>query len=390
MRILASGDHHFDERRRFTECVRVHRWMVELAREEKPDVFLSGGDIYERASTPIEREAVAEYLTSMAEVCPVLISKGNHDRERDVELMRRLRTKHPIVVESRAGVHRVAGAAIGAIAWPEPAHLTAKAESSDAAGAGIRGALANILRGLGTQLGEHDGPRILLGHLMVDGAATSTGQPLLGQPINVGLADLALAQAQLGIIGHIHRAQSFDVGGAPHWYTGSPFRTSFGELEPKLVLLAEFDQQHQLRQVEQIETPATPMVHVEDEWGLIVGLKQDGWLCPERDAGIGGVRDARGAEIRFRYRVSNEHREAAKAAAEKWRDAWLAEGAVNVQVEQEIVVETRARMPGVVAAVRPAEKLEAYWAAKGFVPGERREPLLEKFAELESSDSDAA
>jgi hypothetical protein len=46
-------------------------------------------------------------------------------------------------------------------------------------------------------------------------------------------------------------------------------------------------------------------------------------------------------------------------------------------------------MPEVVSAVRPAEKLEAYWAAKGFVPGERREPLLEKFAELESSE-DAA
>jgi predicted phosphodiesterase len=387
MLILASGDHHFDERRRFSECVRVHRWMVELARDEKPDVFVSGGDIYERGSTPIEREAVAEWLTAMAEVCPVVISKGNHDREHDVELMRRLRTRHPIVVESRAGVHVVAGAAIAAIAWPEPAHLTATAESAEAAGGGIRCALTNILRGLGAQLDGHQGPRILLGHLMVDGSVTSTGQPLLGQPINVSLADLALAHAQLGIIGHIHKAQAFDVAGAPHWYPGSPFRTSFGEMEEKMVLLAEFNgasHGYSLDHVQQIATPATPMVHVEDEWGSFNG--EMCWLVGDA---LGEIRDARGCEIRFRYRVANEHREAAKAAAEQWREAWLSEGALSVQVEQEIVVETRARMPEVVSAVRPAEKLEAYWAAKGFVPGERREPLLEKFAELESSE-DAA
>ncbi len=382
MLVLASGDHHFDERRRFDECVRVHHWMTQFAREQKINLFLSGGDIYERGSTPLEREAVAEMLTAMAEIGPVVISKGNHDRERDVELMRRLRTTHPITVESRVGVHYVAGAAIGAIAWPEPAHLTARAESSEQAAAGIRGALQNILRGLGAQLAEHDGPRILLGHLMVDGSVTSTGQPLLGQPINVSLSDLALAQAQLGIIGHIHFAQRFDVGGAPHWYPGSPFRTSFGEKETKVVLLAEFDGAR-LVGVHEIATPATPMLHVEDEWGLLNG--EMCWLVGD----LGEVADARGAEIRFRYRVANEHREAAKAEAEKWRDAWLAEGAVHVQVEQEIVVETRARMPEVVAAVRPAEKLEAYWAAKGFVPGERREPLLEKFAELETSN-DAA
>jgi DNA repair exonuclease SbcCD nuclease subunit len=381
MLILASGDHHFDERRRFDECVRIHRWMVQLARSEQPDVFLSGGDIYERGSTPLEREAVAECLTSMAEVCPVVISKGNHDRARDVELMRRLRTRHPIIVEERAGVHVVAGAAIGAIAWPEPAFLSARAESSEAAATDLRAALANILRGLGSMMDEHDGPRILLGHLMVDGSVTSTGQPLLGQPINVGLNELALARAQLGVIGHIHNAQMFDVLGAPHWYPGSPFRTSFGEMEKKLVLLAEFNGKAQgwsLDHVQQIETPATPMLHVEDEWGLFNG--EMGWIVGD----IGEVPDARGAEIRLRYRVANEHREAAKADAEKWRDAWLREGAASVKVEQEIVVETRARMPEVVAALRPSEKLQAYWAAKGFEPGERREPLLSKFAELEA------
>lgn len=371
MLILASGDHHFHERSRFDECVRVHRWMVQLAREQKPAVFVSGGDVYERASTPLEREAVAEWLTSMAEVCPVMITKGNHDRELDVEIMRRLRTKHPIIVESRAGVHVVAGVAIAAIAWPEPAHLAAAAESSEQASAGIRAALTNLLRGLGVQLAEHEGPRLLLGHLMVDGSITSPGQPLLGMPINVGLSDLALAGAQLGIIGHIHKAQMFDVLGAPHWYTGSPFRTDFGQLESKLVLLAEFDRRG-LVGVHEVQTPATPMVHVVGEY---VGGQLE-HNAPDK---------VTGAELRFRYKVANEHRDAAKALAAALRERWIGEGAEHVQVEPELLVETRARMPEVVAAATAAEKLQAYWAAKGFEPGARRESLLTKFATLEES-----
>lgn len=381
MLILASGDHHFDERSRFEECVRVHRWMVELARREKPALFLSGGDIYERASTPLEREAVAEWLTAMAEVCPVVISKGNHDRARDVELMRRLRTRHPVVVEERAGVHVVAGVAVGAIAWPEPAFLTGRAESSDAAATDLRAALTNILRGLGVQLAEHQGPRILLGHLMVDGSVTSTGQPLLGQPINVGLTDLALARAQLGIIGHIHNAQCFDVLGAPHWYPGSPFRTTFGQLETKLVLLAEFDERGRgLVGVHEIATPATPMIQLSGDWRPDHGLELTGAESAPALAG---------AEIRLRYEVAVEHRDAARADAQLQRERLLAAGAAYVKVEEVVAVETRARMPTVVAATRPSDKLQAYWAAKGFDPGERRAPLLEKFAELEASN-DAA
>lgn len=379
MLILCSGDHHFDERSRFEECVRVHRWMVDLARREKPALFLSGGDIYERGSSPLEREAVAEWLTSMAEICPVVISKGNHDRPRDVELMRRLRTRHPVIVEERAGMHVVAGVAVAAIAWPEPAFLAAQAESQDAASEDLRAALGNILRGLGVLLSEHEGPRVLLGHLMIDGSVTSTGQPLLGQPINVGLTDLALARAQLGIIGHIHAAQAFDVLGAPHWYPGSPFRTTFGQLESKLVLMAEFGARG-LVAVHEIETPATPMIQVEDEWGPVG--EEPGWLV----GAPGQARDWRGCEVRFRYRVPNDQRDAAKASAERWRERLIAEGAATVKLEQEIVVETRARMPSVVSARHPREKLEAYWAAKGFEPGERREALLAKFAELEKCD----
>lgn len=379
MRILSSGDHHFDEHsHRFAECVRIHSWMVDTAREEGVNLFLSSGDIYERASTPTEREAVAEWLTRMAEVCPVVISKGNHDRHRDAAILRRLRTKHPVIVEEAAGVHRVAGAAIGAMAWPETGYLAARLGSTEGTDFAVREALQACLRWIGMELDQHDGPRVLLGHFMVDGSAVSTGQPLLGMPINLGLTDLALARAHLGVMGHIHLAQCFDVFGAPHYYTGSSFRTDFGQLEPKTVLLAEFDG-HRLVSTREIETPCTPMVHVHAEWH-------------EELATIGGwkksIEEARGAETRLRYHVAVDQRSAASAAAAELADMMRAAGAISVKVEEVVITERRARAPEVALAATLTEKIQRFWEAKGFDPGDRRGPLLAKASSLEVADAE--
>ena len=374
MKLLASGDHHFDAHSRFDECVRVHEWMVELARDEQVDLFVSGGDIYERASTPVEREAVAHWLQSMADVCPVVISKGNHDRQQDVHLMRRLRSTHPIIVEERAAVHLVAGAAVAAVAWPEKKHMLALSGSSEQADADVRGALQAVIRGLGVDLREHNGPRIALGHFMVDGSVVSTGQPLLGMPLNIGLTDLALFNAELGIMGHIHKAQRFDVGGAPFYYPGSPIRTDFGQLESKVVLLAEFDGPR-LMEVREIETPARRMVHVNAEWSG--ELLCCGWSDLDVDA----------AEVRLRYNVPIDQRDAARREVLELRDAMKEAGAHSVKLEEKVIAETRARIPEVAAATRLPEKVEAFWKAKGFVPGERREHLLSKLDELEKESA---
>jgi hypothetical protein len=380
--VLASGDHHWDEDRRFDECRRVHAFTVDLAREREVDLFLSGGDVYERASTPTEREAVAEWLTAMADVCPVVISKGNHDRRLDCALLARLRTKHPILVEEAAGVHYVAGAAIAAMAWPERSVLLAAGGSQASADALARDALQAVLRGLGDELAQHDGPRILLGHFMVDGSVVSTGQPLLGMPMNVGLADLALAGAHLGVMAHIHKAQCFDVAGAPHYYTGSPFRTDFGQLEPKTVLLATFEGA-ELVEVEEIPTPATAMAHVEATWKPDAGRFMWGGDDVTK-------REARGAEVRFRYHVATDQREAAARAAAEFESELLSLGAASVKIERIIITEKRAREPEVSRATSARDKLVAHWESIGFDPGERRSSLLEKADQVEGEVRDAA
>jgi Calcineurin-like phosphoesterase len=378
MKVLSSGDHHWDERSRFQECIRIHDWMVDVARRERIDLFLSGGDVFERESTPSERDAVAQWLTAMAQVCPVVIAKGNHDRPLDVALMQRLHTRHPVIVEERAGVHYVGGAAVATMAWPERISLLASARDHDDAETQVRDALRAVLRGLGDECDGFDGPRILLGHFMVDGAISSTGQPLRGRPINVGLTDLALARASLGIMAHIHRADVFDAEGAPHFYTGSPFRTDFGQTETKSVLLAEFDGSRLVR-TEAIETPCTPMVHADARFepGEVMG-------SPD-----GMPQDVAGAEIRLRYDVPREQREAGRAAANALADALRARGAAHVKLEERVTVESRARAPEVASAATPTERLETYWRTKPFDPGARRGPLLDKFSVLQLQSREA-
>jgi exonuclease SbcD len=372
MRLLASGDNHFRKGLRFEECCSVHDWMVDLARELKVDAFLDAGDVFDEASDPEERQAVAEFFTAMAEEAPVVVSKGNHDRPLDVALMRRLKTKHPVIVEERARVHHVAGAAIATMAWPERGNLLAALGSSAAADLGVRECLQAALRGLGLQLEAHDGPRILLGHFMVDGSLTSTGQPLLGMPINVGLADLSLARAGLTVMGHIHMAQRFELETGPAFYTGSPFRTDFGQLERKTVLFAEFDGQR-LVQVEEIETPCAPMVHI------------DATYSPEHCSFSAHlVPGFNGAEVRFRYGVASEHRDAARQLARETADKYVAAGAVSVKVEEQVITTKRARAPEVARAVSIVDKLDAHWASVGYDPtAEHREQLHTLAREIE-------
>lgn len=383
MKLLGIGDDHFCEDIRFEECCAIHDWVVDLSREEQVDLVLCSGDIYERASTAIERRAVADWIVSQAEVSPIVIAKGNHDRPWELELLRRLRTRHPVIVEEAAGVHHVAGAAIAALAWPDRAAIFAQAGSQAGADGKMRDALQAVLRGLGEELARHDGPRILLAHCMVDGSLTSTGQPLLGLPINVSLADLALARAHLGIFGHIHRAQFWDIDGAPHGYVGSPFRTDFGQLEPKTVSIAEFDGSR-LVSLRHVETPCTKMIHVEDEWGLQPDGTGPCWLA------AGEPIELVWAEVRFRFRVPADLRESASRAAEKWRDEALRRGAKAVKLEPQVIAERRARAPEIARAVGIREKLEAYWTSTAFDPGARHEELLGKAAQLEEEVREAS
>jgi exonuclease SbcD len=400
MRILATGDNHISEHsKRWSECQKVHQWIVDVVQDEHIDLVLDGGDVYDGPSTPIDREFASDWIVQMANWAPVVIAKGNHDLHRDCQILAKLKAEHTIYVEERAGVVISLGAAIGVMAWPERGGILASqmqlegGEASDALSQSqlerrygkehienvVRESLQAVLRGLGSQLAEHNGPRILLGHFMVNGAMTSTGQPLLGSPMNVSLDELELAKAHIGLMSHIHMAQCFDVNGAPHHYSGSPFRTDYGQLEPKGVLIVEFDDlTGQLKSTRFLESPCAKLEHVELWW-------EDDHFTPQP----GGLpylvifHDLSNTELRLRYHVQVDQREAAERRANEIADAMRANGAVSVKIEPLTKATKRARAPEVAKAYAIRDKLLAYWPTIGFDAGNRMDALLVKASELE-------
>lgn len=133
--------------------------------------------------------------------------------------------------------------------------------------------------------------------------------------------------------------------------------------------------------LERIPTPATPMLLIDGAFDVTRGIIDV--VEAQREA----VDEyGEGAEMRLRYAVEAEHREAARAAAERMR-AWLTEkrGALSVKVEERVIATTRARTPEVAEARTTAAQLEAYWRARDGAPAEERWPaLVKRLGELES------
>ena len=296
MKVIATADLHFCETLRFDECLAVHRNILRIIKEEKPDLVVIAGDVYHRASTPRERAEFASWVTAVADECEVFIVRGNHDRLRDLEIISRLKAKHPIVVEERCGNHLTgSGILVTGLAWPDRRSLLAAA-GPRAAGQDAdqlaRLAMRDIIIGLSKEDEEHLGLRILVGHLMVDGARTGHGQPLIGKPMNIPLSDLALSGAHVALLGHIHQAQEWDMGGgARAVYCGSPYRTEHGQLEEKSVVVVEFDEAGKATR-RRVSTGARRMVDVEVTFDPQTGAFQ----VPDVDFSE--------ATVRVRYDVS--------------------------------------------------------------------------------------
>jgi exonuclease SbcD len=371
------ADSHFDQAPggRFDECRAVHDWIAEDAAARGVELMLHAGDVYERASTPDERAAVAAWVQKVASFCPVVIVRGNHDRVRDLKLLELLDTEHGVRVVEGAEVVLRAGVLVGCLAWPSRAGVMAMAAER---GLGHEGtellaneALRGVLRGLGQQMAALEGPRILLAHAMVRGATVSTGQPLVGCDLELGTEDLRLAEADFYVVGHIHKGQDWP-GAGDIVYPGSPRRTAFGETEPKGYVLYDTE----TRTWERIETPCAPMLLLQAAW-----LRSVGWAMATED-----FDDVKGAEIRFRYTVDADQREMARARAEELRDRWLAAGALQVKVEDEVQSTVRAKAPEIAVATNLKDKLRAYWRARDMDVGEPREQAL--FSKLEQIEGE--
>lgn len=378
-RLALISDLHIDsDGRHFAECMRVLHWIADDLIERAPAAILIGGDVFEKRPTPTDVEAACVLVRRLADVAPVLVVYGNHDVERSLAPLALLDTCYPVHVLDRPGVVEVnvngaVALTVACLPWPRRGALMAAAGhalSSGESAAICAELLGDVMRGLGAEAAELRGERehgvVLLAHAMVRGSRLSTGQPLVGAELEVGVEDLCVSGADFVALAHVHCGNDWTHGRVPIVYPGSPYRTSYGETEPKGYVLAEVTRGAATWQL--VETPATPMV-------LLAGAWSDGALVVGKTAHYLGVRVGDsfaalgivGADVRLRYEVQDQDRATARAGAAAWREALLAAGAVAVKTEEEVLSTQVARAPAVAAATTLAEKARALWAAQGRV-----------------------
>lgn len=377
MRFIALGDNHFKIGPRFAECNRVHRFAADEIAREKPDVVLLTGDLYDADSVPDERMAAAEFIQACADVAPVLQVQGNHGRRRDLRILAKIRAKHPVIVEEAAKVHHVGGAAIAVVAWPERASIAAmigRPVSPSTTDQFARELMRQTFVRLGDEMAAHRGPKLVMGHFMVDGATAGAGQPLIGAELALLPEDFALARAHMVVMGHIHRAQHWTLeDGTVVAYAGAPYRTDYGEAHDTPSLLAGEITEEGVVAWERIRTPARPM-------HLCQGAYYGGALHIEVPEPVAN------ADIRLRYDVTDAERVAAKLAAKELEARLYAAGAADVQIDPVAEVVVRVRSPEVAAAVTREGQLKARWALRG-VPEERQVRMLAKYEQVKAATS---
>jgi DNA repair exonuclease SbcCD nuclease subunit len=369
-------DQHFDTSSRWVETLRIARWCEAKCRELKADIIALGGDIFERRPNPLEMRAVCEHVQALANIAPVVACRGNHDVEDAIAPFNLLDAKHLIHADEQPNLVQITTVSgdvqVMLLPWPKRAHLLANAGNVGREVAGQVGqeALSNILRGFGAQRLQNL-PAVFVGHVQLGGSKVSTGQPLApGADFELTLPDLALAQADAYLLGHIHLPQTWEIDGAPALYGGSTRRTAYGELEQKYLTTVDISAGCFTTVVRHV-IPTTPMVLLE-------------WRDTEQSFPVSASSIPIGAEVRLRYHTRRERREVSRAEAQQLHDDLLAFGASVVKLDEVVEPETRSRSTVLGTITNPREKLEAFWAARQFEPGARREPLLQKFNEVHS------
>lgn len=299
MRLLHTSDLHLGQmlysKSRLEESGKFLSWLIDLIRDEKIDVLLISGDIFDTTS-PSNR-ALGQFFDFLNEVrrsteCEgIVVTGGNHDSP---SLLRA-----PENVLRGLGIHIVSAATddpgdealllnkkdgaplciVGAVPFLRDrdvrlSHAGESASEKDAALlSGVRRHYERVTERALELRSENPGtPMVLMGHLFAQGGEIHDGEGVrelyIGNLCQVqsDVFDPAFAYVALG---HLHRAQKIK-GCTEIRYSGSPCAMSFSEAKlTKSVLIAEFEEDR-LTDIRSVPVPAfRELISIEGEFEAI-------------------------------------------------------------------------------------------------------------------------
>jgi DNA repair protein SbcD/Mre11 len=247
LRILHTSDWHLGRSLHSEPLLEDQAWtldrLVALARDERPDVIVVAGDVYDRAVPPPEAVLLLDdVLTRLADLgIPTVVTAGNHDSAERLSFASRLlaargvhlrgdlrRAAEPVELPGKGFVY--------ALPFVEPELV--RALVGDDAVRGHAVATERIVAAARADAAARGLPAVLVAHAFVQGA---TQTPDSERPVTVGTAGSIGAEVLAGFdyvaLGHLHAPQEVATGVA---YSGSLLKYSFSEAShEKRVLLVE-------------------------------------------------------------------------------------------------------------------------------------------------------
>lgn len=244
---------------RLADFLRTFDEAVDYAVGEPVDAVLFAGDAFKtRDPNPTVQREFARRIRRLSRAdIPTVLLIGNHDlpgatnRATSLEIydalgvdqVRVCRRLEHFLLDTRGGPLQVV-----ALPWlPRSRLLALPDDASPSAGTVNDRIAANavvMLRDEAEKVARRpDLPAVLLGHVSVSGAITSTEQSImLGQDMILSRADLEAATFDYVALGHIHKHQQVGPNVPPVVYSGSLERIDFGEEgEDKGFVIVEID-----------------------------------------------------------------------------------------------------------------------------------------------------
>jgi len=243
MKILHLADIHArnNDIEEIQEClVFIHQAIL----DERPDIVVIAGDIFNSRSLQLDSEAarlVFTMIAAYARETPVAIVTGTPYHEGNATMA--LSNLDNVWVSNRPEQFHLSDGEIyypPEITTPPEAIISmvptpTKQWWSGEGGiaqtdADIAEALTGLFAGFGAQASQYECPHIMVGHFSVRGAQISEKQYMVGKDIEIGKDQLSLANADVICLGHIHKMQHIQPN---IYYSGSIYSVDQGETDPK-------------------------------------------------------------------------------------------------------------------------------------------------------------
>jgi exonuclease SbcD len=348
MKALLVGDCHIKDNEHLDDVQRCLLFAVDVARSRGVDVVLFGGDLFDAKSSPAERIVLRDVLLSFE--IPVVMVRGNHEPLGDLAVF----SGYPdVTVAERPEILEVGNCDVLCLPWPEKAHLGALGLTGEAGDQAGGRALGAMLAGMNATRRDPSRPLVVVGHISVGGAVSSSGQPLIGRGLEATLGDLTDLGAAFVALSHIHKPQELapDVE-----YVGSIRCVDFGEQdETKRVGLLEVGDGG-LASVEWVRTPCRrwQTIRAWVEAGIVV--EDDPEFCGQVDPDNYAY-----ANLRYSYQCDESEQHLFDHAAIERRFA----AAHTLKIVPQVTRAERVRAAEVAVAAATADQLRAWGAATG-------------------------